>query len=64
MENGPPQMILQPQVMPVNDMSTHTNNSNSVISPQQSATSPLWLDALIAGLVSFIAVLVCRRYVF
>ncbi|KAI9486657.1 MAG: ubiquitin-conjugating enzyme/RWD-like protein [Benjaminiella poitrasii] len=33
---------------------------------RQAATAavPLWLDALIAGLISFIVVLVCRRYVF
>ncbi|CAO0794274.1 unnamed protein product [Mucor circinelloides] len=60
----PPGIIQQPQVMSAaNDMSTNTNNT-SAITPQQSVASPLWLDALIAGLVSFIAVLVCRRYVF
>lgn len=62
-EDVPPGIIQQPEVMSANDMSTSTNN-NSAITPQQSVASPLWLDALIAGLVSFIAVLVCRRYVF
>ncbi|KAL9542080.1 hypothetical protein PS6_009978 [Mucor atramentarius] len=61
-QDVPPRTI-QPQVMSANDMSTNTNNTNA-ITPQQSVASPLWLDALIAGLVSFIAVLVCRRYVF
>lgn len=62
-ENVPPS-IIQPQVLSVHDMSTDANNSNVATTPQQSAASPLWLDALIAGLVSFIVVLVCRRYVF
>ncbi|KAK4518311.1 uncharacterized protein ATC70_001663 [Mucor velutinosus] len=61
-ENVPPQ-IIQPQVMAVNGMSTNTNSSDAS-TPQQSDASPLWLDALIAGLVSFIVVLVCRRYFF
>lgn len=29
-----------------------------------SNAAPVWLDALIAGLVSFLVVLICRRYIF
>ncbi|KAL9538456.1 hypothetical protein MBANPS3_010916 [Mucor bainieri] len=73
-ESVPPQ-IIQPRVVSLNNVSTtNTNNNSHATAPspsplqqqqqQQSVTSPVWLDALIAGLVSFIAVLVCRRYVF
>lgn len=59
-----PAGIIQPQVLSVHDMSTDANSNNAATTSQQSIASPLWLDALIAGLVSFIVVLVCRRYVF
>jgi outer membrane biosynthesis protein TonB len=54
--------IVQTQVLSI-DTSTTSTASNITTTPH-STGSPVWLDALIAGLVSFIAVLVCRKYVF
>lgn len=54
--------IVRPQVLPVD--TTTTSTASNATTTAHSAGSPIWLDALIAGLVSFIAVLVCRRYVF
>lgn len=54
--------IVQPQVLPI--VATTASTTSNVTTTPHSVRSPVWLDALIAGLVSFIAVLVCRRYVF
>lgn len=46
----------------ITDTTTHTQTSTTAIS-EPPARSPVWLDALIGGLVSVLIGLVCRKYI-
>lgn len=68
--NGPNDRILT-ETQPENEPTTSADITSQATEPPNIATirtessgSPIWLDALIAGLVSFICVLVCRKYIY
>ncbi|CEP07567.1 hypothetical protein [Parasitella parasitica] len=60
---GSPQ-VLRAQLMHANVTANTATSNGSNDANSRNIGSPIWLDALIAGLISFIVVLVCRRYFF
>ncbi|KAI8636040.1 ubiquitin-conjugating enzyme/RWD-like protein [Parasitella parasitica] len=56
--------IVQARILPINDTANTVSSNASNSATSRNVGSPIWLDALIAGLISFIVVLVCRSHVF
>jgi hypothetical protein len=56
---------VQPQNEPTStDIMSSPQSSDITPIRTENSGSPIWLDALIAGLVSFICVLICRKYLY
>lgn len=57
---------MQPQNQPtISGTTVHPAQPADIVPIRtENSGSPLWLDALIAGLVSFLCVLICRKYVY